>query len=587
LEARDLIDSIILFLQSVSADLIYDVGLIVILAAGLLAIVVFDFWLILVWSGKTKRLAAQLESLSKKMPVDFANAKKMVIDSGLPVTCDIWLGNSGSSPSDNKIIGWKQADHLELAETVLAASGFRSAAILMPGLIVLISVLAGAAGAFIQMAVAESSGADAWQSSWQKTLFLIIAGIIVAVVFYLVDGLFERLAVKKARKLFDVTAELLPVISKDDWRSVHLYEIRKNNEMIAAIESRIVKTLVRVSEEHLLPDLKNSYKAALEQYLLPEVQQLRISSEGFSERILQLQDTGMRQLAESFHAKLSGSIEEQLSRQVQLTDKLEQMQQAGADRISQMLENSDESIAVQKSLNQHALDTIEALGASRVELAAAAEKLNSGMEQASQLAESMNQLLEADRQLIMDLVSEREAMQSINNGYFDKMNSQMLQLQDDLNSEIANLFSRFTDIYTATFENIDEQTGNLLENFENQTRTLIENMDEQVRDITFLTKDVNAEIADLNHNLQSSSAGFSDSLVKSLNGYLHDMESSVAELMEKLADTTEMIRNSVDDLPAAVLLARMSIDGSLDNDSDDLSDHSTLNSSDKSFESED
>jgi archaellum component FlaC len=248
------------------------------------------------------------------------------------------------------------------------------------------------------------------------------------------------------------------------------------------------------------------------------------------------------------------------------------MQQVGAERLEHIISRSDDNLSMQRELNSQALLTIEGMSSSKIALTEAAEKLTDGMGRAGELAAAMQELLEADHNLLGELSSERVAMQSINNGYFEKMNNQVLQLQDDLNSEITNLLSRFTDIYSVTFENIEEQTGSLIESFDSQTRSLMDSLDEQVRDLTFLTKDVTAEIADLNKNLKDSTSEFASNVNSSLNGHLSSLDSSVNELMTKLASTTELIRESVDDLPAAVLLARMSIDKASDSDSVEDSD---------------
>lgn len=568
-----MIDGLIGLIGKISGDLVFDVGLIIVLASLLIAVIVFELIAGLSYSGKLKKLSMQMEGKLVKTRKDFDKLAELIEDAGINAATDSWFSNITVNPTNDLGIAWRRDNHLLMAQSTVANTRFRTQARLIPGLIVLLSIIVSAFASFVQVAGSmNSDDTSVLQGSWQKTVLILIVGIISAGVFMMIDALFCSLVIKKIKQLFDVTSNILPVFSEDDWLVLQLQEVQKTNEKIASLENRLVESLVKAGEEQLLPGLMRSYKDSLDKYLVPEIAALRKSAENYSSKILQVQQSGMTELADSFYQNMSANLDAQLERQSSLIEKLEHMQQVGAERLEHIISRSDDNLLMQRELNSQALLTIEGISSSKIALTEAAEKLTDGMGRAGELAAAMQELLEADRNLLGELSSERVAMQSINNGYFEKMNNQVLQLQDDLNSEITNLLSRFTDIYSVTFENIEEQTGSLIESFDSQTRSLIDSLDEQVRDLTFLTKDVTAEIADLNKNLKDSTSEFASNFNSSLNGHLSSLDSSVNELMTKLASTTELIRESVDDLPAAVLLARMSIDKASDSDSVEDSD---------------
>lgn len=560
-----MIESIIGFIREIPEALIYDAGLIIMLAVGFLAIIVLELWFSLNYSVNTTKLSKQLDAEKLRDKEDFERVSKLVDSSSIQITADYWYKNITVNPSEKFEVAWKRTDHLLLAQAAVANLGYKTKARYVPSIIILFSILTSALGAFVHITQADNPQiADAWKNGWQRTIILLIVGIIVSVLFVIIDALLTTNAVKKTRLLFDISSDIMPTIGDEDWRFMHLHEIKITNSRISSLEDRLVETLVKAGDEHLFPGLINSYKMALEEHLVPEIAELRISTEQYSAKVLQLQQTGMAELADSFYNKLSTNIDVQLERQSSTIEKLNHMQQVGAERLELIMSRSNDNLSMQRDLNEHALQTIEGITASQSSLAEAAERLASGMRSAGELADGMQALLQADRELLSVLATDREEMQRLNDGYYEKMNNQILQLQDDLNSEITSLLSRFTDIYSVTFENIEEQTGGLIENFENQTRSLMESLDSQIRDLTFLTKDVTAEIADLNKNLKESTLEYSNGIESSLNGHLSSLDTNVNELMSKLASTTELIRESVDDLPAAVLLARMSIEGGSD-----------------------
>lgn len=565
-----MLDSIIRFLHEIAGEKFYDIGLVIILVVFLVSFLILEIWLSFRYSKRIDTLSGRLKGKIIRSKTDFEKLSELIDSASIKDTADYWFRNISASPIGNFEIAWKKTDCSLLARSAVIDYSVRKLSRLVPGIIVLFSIITGSMGSIIRIVSADNSQIDVvWHESWQKVVLLLLLGVILASAYWIIDYFITESAIRKTRKLFDISSEILPTFCDDDWRSTQLQEIADMNRKISFIEKSIIDALISAGNDHLFPGLVSSYQKSLEQYLLPEITELRKTTESYSERILQHQQTGMAELADSFYKNLNANYDTQLERQSSVIEQLEHMQQIGAERLGLIMTRSDANLSMQRELNENALQIIEGITASQKSLAEAAERLTSGMRSAGELADGMQALLQADRELLCELASDREKMQSINNNYFEKMNAQVLQLQDDLNSEITNLLSRFTDIYSVTFENIEEKTTGLVENYDSQTRMLIDSLDEQVRNLTFMTKDITTEIAELNRNFRESASEFNSGVEKSLNGHLLSLDTSVNDLIAKLASTTELIRESVDDLPAAVLLARMSIENSSDVASED------------------
>lgn len=149
-----------------------------------------------------------------------------------------------------------------------------------------------------------------------------------------------------------------------------------------------------------------------------------------------------------------------------------------------------------------------------------------------------------------------EALQSLGRDYIETMNRQILQMQDDLHSAIQDIFARFTDVNTTTFENIEQQSTATLEQLSTAAKEVMSDMSEQVTDLGYFTREINSEVAALNDALRQTVAQFGEQMKSTMEGTYHAFDEQVAGLVERLSHTTEVIRDSVEDLPAAVVAMR-------------------------------
>lgn len=154
-----------------------------------------------------------------------------------------------------------------------------------------------------------------------------------------------------------------------------------------------------------------------------------------------------------------------------------------------------------------------------------------------------------------------EALQALGSNYMDTMNRQILQMQDDLHSAIQSIFARFTDINQTTFDNIEQQSASVLEQLSTTSKTVMEEMSDQVTDLGYFTREINAEVTALNDSLRQTVAQFGDRMRTTMESTFQSFDEGVAGLVERLSYTAEIIRDSVEDLPAAVVALRGSLTG--------------------------
>ncbi|NLN47229.1 MAG: hypothetical protein GX153_11805, partial [Clostridiaceae bacterium] len=152
-----------------------------------------------------------------------------------------------------------------------------------------------------------------------------------------------------------------------------------------------------------------------------------------------------------------------------------------------------------------------------------------------------------------------EALQSLGKEYIETMNRQILQMQDDLHSAIQDIFARFTDINTTTFENIEQQSTATIEQLSTSAKTVMEEMADQVTDLGYFTREINAEVTALNDALRQTVAQFGEQMKGTMDSTYQSFDENVAGLVERLSHTTEVIRDSVEALPAAVVAMRGSL----------------------------
>ncbi|MEA4890475.1 MAG: hypothetical protein VB070_13545 [Clostridiaceae bacterium] len=463
------------------------------------------------------------------------------------------------------------------ASALLTDRCARKAAESIPGVLTAAGILLGGLAV---LAAFQQSGltADATGTTGllprtvAQMLILLIGSIVLALLFAGLDRQFANKGVRELHRLISALEGKLTVVADQDWIRQLTAEQQTQTDLLVNMGPDVANQINNLFAERLIPDLAGSYRQAIEDHLKPSLQKLDQTMQHYSEQNLALQQNGIQILADRFAQRIDEQFSGQLASLAALTEQMTVMQtdrvqqlaalqQKSVDDLQCLLTALDRGTQMQNQINQEAVASLQTLSESRTQLAETAQVFNDSLNKTGDLAGLIGNLLESDRQMAERLNTERQAMQALNNGYIDKMSQQITQLQDDLNSEIESIFGRFTDVYSTTFEHIDEQTTAMIQNYSDSTHSVMNTMDEQVRDITFLTREVTTEISSLNERLEQSVKAFADKIRLSTEDTFQSVDQHVAELAQRLAYTAEIIRDSVDDLPAAVLEVRQGIGG--------------------------
>lgn len=597
-----MITAIVEAFKQISSDLILDIGFILIMTTGLYALVYLTIIKGLAYRKQIAQLSHKIVAAQKDKATCLQTIDKQIVLSGLKEIKLIWVRNLCQSPNNLSMSGWRGKGPSELVNQAIMIRGRRQQIELIPGIILSLAIFASALSVLAEVEASQQTQSilAVWAAVWPIILFLNLAALFLAALVMLADQIVLSGQKRALVRLFSNLTDNLQPVSEQTWLQAQLAEQQIQTEVLSSLGEQLSSQVLSVLDHRIIPDLRNSYQQSMQTYLLPAVQTLQQTMAEFDQQVLVMQEKGMQQLADSFSRQVSEQFSEQLAHLKDLAVELDQLQQVQTERLSasgqqsseyltqmqqtlsdslatlskvatdqyltvqqqsverfqQLLDNVEKSTQTQQIINQYTEATLGSIIESKTQLAQTTEVLQQGLAKTNNLAEIMGQLLETDQQLLHSLGDERQAMQTINDGYFTRMGLQINQLQDDLNSEIESIFGRFTDVYTTTYEHVDEQTGTMIQGFEERTHAVLETMDEQIRDITFLSRELTAEIGTLNQQLELSVARFSNQLSDKLVEQATDMDNHVRDLTDRLVQTTEMIRDAVDDLPAAVLLTR-------------------------------
>ena len=113
------------------------------------------------------------------------------------------------------------------------------------------------------------------------------------------------------------------------------------------------------------------------------------------------------------------------------------------------------------------------------------------------------------------------SMQTIGEGYLDSMHKQMGSMLDNLYASVDDIFSRFNEISSTTFESIENRSTNMLEELSNTTRGVMDQMREQTSDLGFFTREINSEVSSLNDTLHQATVQYGEQMRLTLEGTFH------------------------------------------------------------------
>ncbi len=251
------------------------------------------------------------------------------------------------------------------------------------------------------------------------------------------------------------------------------------------------------------------------------------------------------------------------------TEQLNLALSSGADQLAQVYSSSKVDlnqaiVSGTELLTQSLVTSSEQLSQNLVanserynqSLLSGTEQLGDALIRTSELASNLQDLLSASQESTNRFRQDQLQVEEQIGGYFDQMHQQIIQVQDDLQSNLVDIFSKFTDLTTTSLTQSDEQYQAMVTRLSEDSTQLMNMLDDQVRDLSFLVRDIASEISGLNKSMDGSLQLFGEQMKSSTQMTFESFDKGLADVVGQLTDTIRLISDAVDDLPAAVVSAR-------------------------------
>ena len=242
-------------------------------------------------------------------------------------------------------------------------------------------------------------------------------------------------------------------------------------------------------------------------------------------------------------------------------------------RIENYLQTSTESVI--KSLNNTAeqntaltinlgatIDSLANAGSEQYEKAAqdaasmlqnVVAEMNRAMDGVGrQIADSIGTTLTDSAEMVDKLAAQMSTLKQEYDSYFGKLDEQNKTAYDELDFHMQNVIARFAQETETVIGKLQESISGAMGLFEGNTATLLSNLDEQSRSIGLYAKELNYDISSLSASLKESVADFAEHLHKGVVTTFEDFDTGLAEVSKRFANMVESIRDSVENLPAAL-----------------------------------
>lgn len=389
-----------------------------------------------------------------------------------------------------------------------------------------------------------------------------IMAVLVIGLYRTIDMLFVHLLTVQIEQLQDLLSHHFPIYNDIQIQHQLLISQRQLSVQLKLVSPELNAALTDTVQKNWVPAVKNM-------------------SQSFEEALKHLheeQQHGMGKLAAHFARQLDQSLGEHLTAMTASIDKINALHEAGSARAFALLNQLDQSHALQTSAHDQTTRLISDLSAAQRDLTDSGQQLqaimqkgseqlqNTYLESAGHLNDVLRQSGEMTQEISLLLVNgqaeaarvreEQAETENRISGYFDLMRLQINQLQDGLQANLVDIFSKFTDLTSMTLSQTDEHSQQMISNLTEQSTQLMNTLDNQVRELSFLVRDVASEISGLSQNLDSSVTQLNDQLNATTQQVFTSFDIGLKGLVDQLSQTIEEIHDAVDDLPAAVVSLR-------------------------------
>ncbi len=430
---------------------------------------------------------------------------------------------------------------------------------MIPGLLIALGVLGTFAGIILGPAGIGFPGSNLIQINIETlmnglatSLLSSVAGIAAAVVFQLMDRRIFNKAIQQLHMFRDKMEMRIPTSKNTQYMELMLNEQKQIGKDLKNIANEVTGKLHQYIVNDLLPVTTKTYEEALKNYVSPSIDQMNEAIERISVAATTVQSENMQIMADSFLDRLNASISEYTGRFAQnivnISDKLEM---AGRD-MHMLLTELNRTIVLQNEVNSSSESFIKVVAQYNKDTLQMDRDIVETLENAKNMAVSMNEFVNSSKESLERLEQQREAMRNDYDDYFRMMGDQVSHVGDDLRFNIESILSRFSDVAGGTFDKMESHIGAAVSKLENIVNNLLVSIDEQIRNISLYANEMHGGMDMLNTNFKSTVAEFNEKVHIGIIATFEDFDKGMSEITARFGQVAGEIRDALGGLPKAI-----------------------------------
>lgn len=409
-------------------------------------------------------------------------------------------------------------------------------------------------------------------------------------------------ATRKNQKAFEKTEEEVARVGREITEA-----FRKDTEKISgAIDD--------FANGGVLPALKEAMQKLTDDFILPSNRSITEKLDETLKAVTARQETGMQELANSFAARLSDTLEvrmglisaaleryqdrmeeqntryqnridelnrlleakmremasftENQSRSMERTEeilsRMEELQREGAgsavrlnEGLGNMLELTEQFRNQTGKFTQDVLSFTEKSEESQLQFGNLVKEITGGMQKAMagagiEIAQGINKAVGDNAKAISDLTVQAQALREDYELFFTRNEETAKTTLEEMDYQVQGLITRMSEEIGTMLQTTIARNGEILSQYKDQTAGILTAFDEQARSISLYAKEINMDISELSTNLGVSITEFNEKMREGLSLTIGDFDQGLAELTNRIANTVESITEAVEVLPERI-----------------------------------
>jgi len=433
---------------------------------------------------------------------------------------------------------------------------------------------------------------------------------------------FSRNTQQMAETFSQNTEQLSAAVSQNTQQMTSAFS-RDTREMAAAYSrdtEKLVRAINELGSEGVVPAVRDGIREMTEGYIVPYLEGIRTALGTALETIVRKQESGVKELTDSFAARLADTLElrmngiaEALS---QYQNRMEEQNTLYQERIeslndllarnmqtffdfmqslkeilggsAEVLSHADEfyrfELENREKINEHEKNMLKITDNFRIQaerfaqetltvaqenhkaqqnfgvlVAAITERMEGAMADAGKnIASGINRAVEDNAKAIEALTLHSQALRNDYETFFNRREDSVQRMLEEMDYQIQGLITRLSEDVGDMLKTAVEENRSILSQYKDQTAALLSSFDEQARSMGLYAKEINMDVAELSRNLKDSVSEFNEKIREGVQMTISDFDRGFAELADRIANTVESIADAVENLPASIRAGKAS-----------------------------